>query len=428
MRFGSFLIISIIFTKSSLSTVDIGVFEMFNFIASFLSFFWITGLVQSFLPLYNNNLAFRGKSGGSEGKSPEIFNAFLLLTFFSLVFFFLALSLKNHFSVFGIHGNVPFINLLLAYILLSNPGVLVEYVYLLRDRSYRILQYGFITYFIQIVIVTGPILLGYGIVWAIWGLIVISVVRLVWLAVLMVKYAEFRFSFSFIREHLHLGAPLIISALLSGSSQYIGGIIISNKFDAEAFAKFRFGAKELPFVLLLANALSNAMLPEFSKQEKRAASLQALRKKSERLIHILYPITILFLLFAYRLYPVIFNENFHRSADVFVVYLLLILSRLLFPQTILIGLKNTRIILVAATIEIILNLYLSLAMVDRYGMVGVAVATVIVYLVEKILLIIYTYFKYKIRPNDYIPLKWYFIHSFVLVLIFVLIDHGIIRI
>ena len=428
MRFGAFLLISIILTKSPLSTEEIGIFEMFNFIASFLSFFWVTGLVQSFLPLYNNNLTFSSVTRDEKYKSPEIFNAFLLVSFFSLVIFIFALSLKNHFSVFGISGNVPFIKLLLAYLLLSNPGVLVEYVYLLRNRSARILQYGFITYSLQVVIVTVPILLGYPLEWAIWGQIVISVVRLVWLAVLMVRYARFTVSFTFIREHLHLGGPLIITALISGSSQYFDGIIISNKFDAEAFAKFRYGAKEFPFVILMANALSNAMLPEFSKAGNLKASLAALRTKSARLIHGLFPVTMIFLLFAHRLYPFLFNENFHRSADVFVVYLLLIISRLVFPQTILIGLKKTRIILVVAFIELVFNVTLSLLLVNRYGMVGVAVATVIVYLIEKIILIIYNYVRFKIRPDEYIPLRLHLLYSSLLIILFVLIDHGIINI
>ena len=60
--------------------------------------------------------------------------------------FILGHSLKNHFSVFHFSGNVPFINLLLVYILLSSPVCLIEYIYLLNNRSYRIFQYGLITF------------------------------------------------------------------------------------------------------------------------------------------------------------------------------------------------------------------------------------------------------------------------------------------
>lgn len=425
VRFFTFLVISILFTKSTLSTADIGVFEVFLFIASFLSFFWVNGLVQSFLPLYHSNKSHRTASRKESDKSPELFNAFLLLCLFSGFFFLFGYSIRNHFSVFGISGNVPFLNLLLVYILLSNPGILVEYIYLLKNRSHQILHYGFISHALQLVVVTVPVFLGYGIIWSIWGLIFISVFRLVWLAVLLRRYAEFRISWGFMREHIYLGLPLIISTLLSGSAQYIDGVIITSNFDAEAFAKFRYGAKELPFVLLLANGLSNAMLPEFSKKDNLNRSLKDLRDKSRRLIHVLFPLTIFFLLIAQWMYPVIFNANFQRSADVFMIYLLLIISRLVFPQTILIGLKQTGVIMVAAFIEIVLNIGLSLYLVKDYGLVGVAVATAIVYIIEKALLILYNYLKFKIHPDKYIPLALHLTYSAILIAIFVLIDHGI---
>ena len=111
-----FLIISIVFTKSHLTRAEIGQWEMFMFIASFLTFFWVTGVIQSLLPLYHRNKTYHKIGDNGTAKSPEIFNAFLLLSFLSLLFFILGHSLKNHFSVFHISGNAPFLNLLLLYI------------------------------------------------------------------------------------------------------------------------------------------------------------------------------------------------------------------------------------------------------------------------------------------------------------------------
>ena len=137
-----FLIISIVFTKSHLTRAEIGQWEMFMFIGGLLTFFWVTGIIQSLLPLYHRNKTYRKMGDNGTSKSPEMFNAFLLLCFFSLLFFMMGHSIKNHFSVFHFSGNVPFINLLLLYILLSSPVCLIEYIYLLNNRSYRIFQYG----------------------------------------------------------------------------------------------------------------------------------------------------------------------------------------------------------------------------------------------------------------------------------------------
>ncbi|MCH7658347.1 MAG: polysaccharide biosynthesis C-terminal domain-containing protein [Bacteroidetes bacterium] len=425
-RFSTFLVISILFTKSYLSPEEIGIFEVFLFIASFISFFWVTGLIQSFLPLFKNNKAFSRDGENNTTKSPEIFNAFILLAFFSFVAFLFGLSIKHNFSVFGISGDVPVINLLLVYILLSNPSVLIEYIYLLNNKPANILLYGTITFSLQLGFVVIPVFLEYEIVYAIWGLIAVSILRLIWLFFLLVKYSEFRISFPFIKEHLMLGAPLIISALLSGSAQYIDGAIVTSKFDAGTFAIFRYGAKEFPLVILLANGLSNAMLSEFSTPDKIKSSMKILKRKSARLMHFLFPVTVVVMYFTRWLYPIIFNENFTRSADIFLIYLLLIISRLVFPQTILIGMKKTGVVLRASLVEIILNVALSLYLVQFYGLVGIALATAIVYVIEKVYLIGYLYSKLKIKPAEYIPINYHLIYSGILIIMFVLIDHRII--
>ncbi len=427
MRFSTFLFISIIFTKIGLSRHDIGLFEAFMFIASMVSFFWVNGLVQSFLPLYHSNHTYNVSGEHDEEKSPEIFNAFLLLTFFSIVAFIFGLIIKHNFSIFHIRGDVPFINLMLVYLLISNPPILIEYIYLLKNRPEMILRYGLITYVIQLVIVAGPVVLGYPIIWAIYGLLTVSVLRFIWLIFMLFKYTKIKISLPFIREHIRLGAPLILSSLLSGSAQYIDGVIVTSKFDAATFAIFRYGAKELPLTLLLANGLSNAMLPEFGKKFKFGENLAVLRHKSMRLMNVLFPVSMVIMLFSRWLYPRLFNPYFIRSADIFMIYLLLIIPRLVFPQTILIGLKKTRIVMIASFIEILFNVILSLYLVQYYNVVGIALATVVVFILEKAILMTYLYFKMGISPKVYIPVKSYLFYSVLIVVLFVLIDHRIIN-
>ncbi|MBP1665664.1 MAG: hypothetical protein H6Q23_524 [Bacteroidetes bacterium] len=394
-RFTVFLIISIVFTKSHLSSAEIGKWEMFLFIAGMLSFFWVTGVIQALLPLYHRNRTYRKMGDTGTGKSPEIFNAFLLLTFFSLLTFVLGHSVKGSISVFHFSGNVPFINLLLLYILLSSPVCLIEYIYLLNNRSHRII-----------------------------------IVRWIWLIILLKRYTRPEFSWKFMKEHLYLGAPLIITSLISGSAQYIDGVIISSVYrDPAMFAWFRYGAKEFPLVLLLANGLSNAMLPEFATRAKMKESLAKLKIKSKRLMHLLFPITMVIMLFTRWFYPRLFAPEFHKSAGVFLVYTLLIVPRLVFPQTIVIGRKKTRIALIAAIIEIGLNIPLSLLMIKwGYGIVGVALATFVVYCIAKIFLTSYVWIKMKIKPTEYIPLKIFLIYSVLTAVVFILVDRRIIDI
>ena len=193
--------------------------------------------------------------------------------------------------------------------------------------------------------------------------------------------------------------------------------------DPAVFATFRYGAKEFPLTLLLANGLSNALLPKFSTREGMHDALEILKKKSGRLMDICFPATLVLMFFARWLYPRVFNPEFFRSADVFLIYLLLIIPRLVFPQTIVIGRKRTHITLYAALAELIINIPLSIALIPRFGVAGVALATFFVYCLEKIFLLIYVWVKMKIKPNQYIPVARFLVFSLLTVLLFVMIDH-----
>ena len=425
-----FLFISIVFTKSHLTRAEIGSFEMFMFIAGFLTFFWVTGIIQSLLPLYHRNRTFRQFGENHTSKSPEIFNAFILLCFFSLITFAFGHSIKNNFSVFHVSGNVPYINLLLLYIVLSSPVCLIEYIYLLNNRAYRIFQYGLYTYIAQLLLIVGPVIMGKDIIWSIYGLLAITGVRWIWLIILLRRYTQIKISPAFLKEHIYLAAPLILTTLISGSGQYTDGIIVSAVYrDPGQFAWFRYGAKEFPLVLMLAQGLSNAMLPEFSTRTRMKEALAKIKSKSRRLMHLLFPVTMFIMLFARWFYPRLFNPEFQRSADVFLVYSAMIIPRLIFPQTIIVGRKKTGITFVAAIIELAINIPLSLLMIKwGYNIVGVVLSTFISFTAGKLFLVAYVRIKMKIRPSEYIPLKVYAMYTFLLTVLFVLIDHRIIDI
>ncbi|HOS72303.1 MAG TPA: polysaccharide biosynthesis C-terminal domain-containing protein, partial [Bacteroidales bacterium] len=111
------------------------------------------------------------------------------------------------------------------------------------------------------------------------------------------------------------------------------------------------------------------------------------------------------------------------------VYALLIIPRLVFPQTIVIGRRKTQITMIAAVIELGLNIPLSLLMIKwGYGIVGVALATFIVYCVSKIYLAAYLWVKLKIKPSEYIPLKAFLVYSLLTTVVFLLVDRRIIDI
>ncbi len=415
LRFGTLLLISIVFAKSSLSTDAIGRYELFLFIVALFSSFWINGLIQAFLPLYKSNKSFDSKTV----RSPEIFNTWLLISFLTLLVIFILLIFNRSLAVLlTSQDSFPYLPLILLYLFFINPSYLIEYIYLLKNRPRSILKYGFTIFLLQFLLVSLPAILGYSLEYCLAGLVVSAFIRYLWLLAVLKKYALFKFSGAFIREHLHFAYPLILTTLLGASANYIDGFLVINKYDRATFAIFRYGAKEFPLVLLMANALSNAMIPEFSSPDKFKESMTILRKKSATLMHFLFPVTILFLLFSKRLYPIVFNQDFAESAMIFNIYLLLIISRLTFPHSILIGLKKTKIIMYASLAELIINIILSVIFIQWWGVAGVAFATVIAFFVQKVIWIFYNHRTLNIPPNKYISVKPLLLYSLITLTVF----------
>jgi O-antigen/teichoic acid export membrane protein len=418
IRFSTLILIGVVFAKSGLTTAQIGQYETFLLIAGAVSFFWLNGLIQGFLPSHGEQQVSR--------KSPALFSVFYLLLAFSGLAVIFLLLFEHSISGFLLKGSpIPFLNYLLVYILISSPASLVEYIYLIKKQGKKILIYGVISFFLMFLLVILPPVLGFGMEYSLIGLVLSAVFRFIWLLVLLFRNSSPIPDFVLIRNQLKYAAPLVFSMFLSGSAQYIDGFIITSYFDDATFAVYRFGAREFPLVLLLANAFSSSMLPGFADRSVLKINLEKIRQNSQKLGFWLFPLSGLLMLLSHWAFPVIFNVNFTGSATIFNIYLLLIVSRLLFPQTILIGQQKSGAIMWASVIEIIANVALSLWFVQFWGIVGVAWGTVCAYILEKLVLMAFVRRNCGLKISEYLNMKQHLLYSVLLSVVFVVIEYVI---
>jgi len=416
LRFATLFLVGIVFVRIY-STQQIGYYETLIFIAGALSFFWLRGVLQSFPSLVKNkNKAYE------HNQSIAYFNGFVILVLFSVLTVLFLTLFKNLLSnLLNNSQPVIYFKWLLLYILFGSPANFIEYIYLGLNKPKSIISYGIISQTAQFLMVIVPAVLGYPLEVSIIGLVIINVLRFVWVILILYKNTFCKLNVAFIKEHLKLAYPLIVSALLSGSAQYIDGFIVTHFYDSTMFAIFRYGARELPIALILANAFSNAMIPEFSSLSLNDA-IAKLKRNSSRLMHLLYPLTILLLIISNWLFPRMFSEEFTLSAKIFNVYLLLIVFRLLFPQTILIGLRKTNAFLWIAAIEIIINVSLSLVFIQLFGVIGVAYATIVAFSVEKLILVLLVKKWFSISLRNYQPVGLWIFYSIFTIITFIIID------
>ena len=398
LRFGALIGTNILLAKSALALEAIGIYETLLFIGTGITFFWVSGFLRGLLASF--------PSLNKRDQGTLFFNVFLL-------FVLLGGSVAIVFTLFEQqvvptltdYDHLPYFRLLCLYLAINAPTFLVEYIYLLQNRPKWILGFGIFSFGGHVFAVIIPIWLGYTLAGSFMALIALGILKFLWLLWLLLQYGRFQINTKVLYPFLWLSLPLILNTLVAGAAEYIDGLIILKYFDKETFAIFRYGARELPLTTALTTAFSAATIPKIA--ESLEAGLSLIKKESRGLMHVLFGLSIVLMLLSPCLFPLVFREEFSSSALIFNIYLLILVSRVIFPQTILIGLKKTHVILWLSLIELSINVGLSLLLVDAFGLVGIAAATVVAFISYKLMLVMYVRRHLGIALKRYLDFRWY---------------------
>lgn len=412
MRQGAVILTSILLAKSGLSTADIGAYEVLLYIGTVLTFFWINGLLQAMPPIYTKL--------DTEDRKAFVFNVFLIFCAFSVLLS--AMLLVGQAGVVplltGLHA-VPFFDIFCLFLLFNLPSYPVEYIYLLEKKPYHIVGWGMATFGLQVLAVAAPLALGLGLKGGISALLVLGILKWLWTFLLVLRAGSLKVRPDLLNGYLHFAWPLVLNILIGNFVLMFDNWLVGWWYRDEAvFAVYRYGARELPLAQALATALGVALIPRLS--EHFIGGLADMRAMTRKLFHLLFPITIVLLFVSKPLFPLVFNPDFARSADLFNVYLLMTASRVLLPNSILLSKGETRIILAVGLLELLVKVLLGFLMIQYFGLPGVAWSAVAAFWVEKAGLIWYLQHRYQIKPAQYIDLKWYTAYVLALSIAFVL--------
>jgi len=415
LRFIGILFTGIVLAKGGVSSDLIGTYEKIIFISGLVSFFWVSGILNSTLSSYHQVEENQQKN--------YFFNIACLLfsigAIVALCMLFVFSNVTFNFSTL-LMESIPY---LIAYMLLNNTAYLNEHILLLKEKVTSLVVYGITVTIASVLVVAIPLISSSDIVTSLKGLIILAILKNLYLFFLLGKYSSFEIDTKIWKSQLTIALPLVFGLLISGSADYIDGFLISMKYNSGDFAIFRYGAKEFPLVLLLANALSTSMIPKVSQAIRGNSSFDMLKTESSKLMNLLFPISIALLLTSSWIYPIVFRSEFAASVPIFNIYILLIVSRLIFPQTIVMAFQENGVIFRIALIETSINVICSYFLMQQFGMEGVAWGTVIAFMSEKLLLSLYL-FRYKgISPNAYIPIKKLVTLSLILIFTYIFVEN-----
>lgn len=415
MRQGGLLLIAICLTQVGLTPEAIGEYEQLVFVGYAVSFFWISGLTQGLLSYYPR-LAGTDQAGFLRAVAVAFF-LFTATVVIVLDQFPWAIQLLTGKST------LPLWALFRWFLLFNLPSYLVEYVLLLRQRARVIVGYGLLAYGAQVLVMLIPLLLGWPFVYCFWGLATLAVFKFCWLAVMLWRRGgPMRLPLGMIRTWLTISWPLVLYALLGGLMPTFDQWLVNFWFagDSAQFAFFRYGARELPLVLAFTEAFNAALVPRIAASF--GTGLPAVKRQTRMMMHGLFPLSIVLVLTSFWWFPRVFSSAFTASIPVFNIFLLLIISRVVFSRTLLVGLQENKIVLYISLIELSVNILLSLVFIRYWGISGVAWATVIAFSLEKALQVGWLHYRHQVRWSTYLDIPWWLGYSSILLVAFFLVS------
>ncbi|RYD82793.1 MAG: hypothetical protein EOP53_02680, partial [Sphingobacteriales bacterium] len=258
LRFGALFLGSVCIAKLVKNTHLVGEFENLVLVGSSFTFFWSSGFINTFIPFYQRV--------ATSKKRTTVSTTFILLSFFSLVFGSAVFILKP-FLFEGTYGDFT---LYITFAFLTAPTFLTEFIYLSINKPKAIFAYAIVVSGLHFACVFFPLILGFSITGVLFCLAFLGISRYLFAASLVLKVAgSFRFDNALAKNFLRASLPVVGTLLLGGSMLYIDSYIVRFNYNTLQFAIFQYGARELPFVLLMASALSNVASAEVASHHAK---------------------------------------------------------------------------------------------------------------------------------------------------------------
>ncbi len=309
-----------------------------------------------------------------------------------------------------------------GYIGLETLSQLVPYIYIVQGKARKLLAFGGFAAIGYCAAIGIPAALGWGLPSMVFALLALAVGKTIWLLSDQPRTGDnHRDVADVARDLWRISWPLILATLLSQSAVYVDGFLVQ-RFFPDDFVDFRYGAKEFPLILLLANSVSIVRAGEIAgglRTGEVDGALRDLRNSSKRLIVTLFPISLLLMAISGPLFELVFANRFPHAVPVFDLFLLLAIPRLMFPQSVIRGFQKTTMMSVSAGAELVLNVVLTLVLMQFYGIAGIAAGTVLAFFAEKSILLAYAEFKLKIAWRSYAPVGLWMACSLLLVMAWV---------
>jgi O-antigen/teichoic acid export membrane protein len=365
---------------------DYGIIYMAEIIAAFLAIFAGLSMDSALERLYFQHSHDAEQLHSYLGSAIR-FGLFWMALFLAVVLL-LGRSVQSRLSV---HASVPFYPYIAMAIATATASQAIQYRLAIYQVSRRPRSYARLSFVLAaltaVCCIYAVVVRRGGAIGMLEGKLVAAVITFVIALWSMRALLTAQFQWSFVRDSLSFGMPLIPHLVMAS------GLVVADRFILEHYRNLdEVGIYSLAYtfgmvMFLVTQSLSQAWLPMFfelagGSEEKR----QVLGRISSGLIIFLVGLACLGMLFSPLFVHIFLNYRYSAAARVVPLVVMGYLFHALFSlfDLSILQAKRTASVFIISLVAFTVNLALNFAMIPRWGMYGAAWATTIAYGVEAV--------------------------------------------
>lgn len=211
------------------------------------------------------------------------------------------------------------------------------------------------------------------------------------------------FDWSFMKALVKFAVPVGISLIIITMNIYVDQLMISFYYKPEDFAVYNNGAMSIPIIQLLTMSVGAVILPKMSVEAKEKSFKEGLavwRTAATHTAMVLMTFMWLFMIFARGYVSFLFSDKYLDSVPIMRVYLLRFLIAFAVYSYLLMVIDKKRYIGYIAFAGLVTNIILNIVFIKWFGMIGAAIATVIVQFMTNIMEVIVVMWFEKVKITE----------------------------
>ena len=308
------------------------------------------------------------------------FSLSILGFIFTLLFFFGASSFGFLFNNVQIVGLIKYFSIIPF---LALPTLFYQNLFVCIDNPLLATKVSLLSslgYFLSIVI---PLQYGYSIIEMIYCLTMFYLIQFIFISFLyynIFKKYNLNFNFNLILKQFKYAIPVGFTSAIGIITINIDNLFVSSYFNPIKLAEYANGAMELPFVGIITGSVMAVLMPEFVKRYSDGKSDDVIKlwhSSITKVATLFLPIMCFLFVFSDQLIVLLFSDKYLQSAEIFRIYLLQLPCRITIFGIILLSMNKTSFVLKSTLLCLLINLFLNFILINRLGIVGPAIATII---------------------------------------------------